>query len=69
MPKFNLLRSYSVVESHEVEAKTEDEAIQKIENNPYDTMQKSYDGDYTRHDDGSILYTLNEYSEDEDDNS
>ena len=36
---FNLLRSYSVVESHEVEAKTEDEAIQKIENNPYDTMQ------------------------------
>ena len=64
MPKFNLLRSYSVVESHEVEAKTEDEAIQKIENNPYDTMQKSYDGDYARHNDGSILYTLNEYSED-----
>ena len=28
MPKFNLLRSYSVVESHEVEAKTEQEAIQ-----------------------------------------
>ena len=40
MPKFNLLRSYTVVESHEVDAKTEDEAIQKIENNPYDTMHK-----------------------------
>ena len=40
MPKFNLLRSYTVVESHEVEAKTEDEAIKEIENNPYDTMQK-----------------------------
>tara|TARA_R100000742_G_C4161082_1_gene2664 strand:- start:74 stop:277 length:204 start_codon:yes stop_codon:yes gene_type:complete len=66
MPKFNLLRSYSVVESHEVEAKTEDEAIQKIENNPYDTMQKSYDGDYTRDDDGDIIYTLQEYWEDED---
>ena len=66
MPKFNLLRSYSVVESHEVEAKTEDEAIQKIENNPYDTMQKSYDGDYTRHDDGDIIYTLNDYWGDED---
>ena len=66
MPKFNLLRSYSVVESHEVEAKTEDEAIQKIENNPYDTMHKSYGGDYTRDDDGDIVYTLNDYSEDED---
>jgi hypothetical protein len=64
MPKFNLLRSYSVVESHKVEAKTEDEAIQKIENNSYDTMQKSYDGDYIRDDDGDIVYTLNDYSED-----
>ena len=67
MPKFNLLRSYLVVESHEVEAKTEDEAIQKIENNSYDTMQKSYDGAYVRDDDGDIVYTLNDYSEDEDD--
>ena len=67
MPKFNLLRSYSVVESHEVEAKTEHEAIQKIENNSYDTMQKSYDGDYTRDDDGDIIYTLNECWGDEDD--
>jgi hypothetical protein len=66
MPKFNLLRSYTVVESHEVEAKTEDEAIQKIENNSYDTMQKSYDGDYTRDDDGDIVYTLEGYEEDED---
>ena len=64
MPKFNLLRSYTVVESHEVEAKTEDEAIQKIENNPYDTMQKSYDGDYDRCDDGSILYTLEDCDDD-----
>ena len=66
MPKFNLLRSYSVVESHEVEAKTEDEAIQKIENNTYETMHKTNDGDYTRDDDGDIVYTLNDYSEDED---
>jgi len=29
MPKFNLLRSYTVVESHEVEAKNEDEGPQK----------------------------------------
>ena len=65
MPKFNLLRSYTVVESHEVEAKTEDEAIQIIENDPYETMQKSYDGDYERHEDGSILYTLQDYEEDE----
>ena len=66
MPKFNILRSYLVVESHELEAKTEDEAIQMIENNPYDTMRKSYDGDYVRDDDGDIVYTLNDYSEDED---
>ena len=60
MPKFNLLRSYTVVESHEVEAETEEEAIEKIEysNDPYDTLRKSYDGDYDRCDDGSILYTL-----------
>jgi hypothetical protein len=64
MPKFNILRSYLVVESHEVVAKTEDEAIQMIENNSYDTMRKSYDGDYVRDDDGDIVYTLNEYSED-----
>ena len=66
MPTYNILRSYTVVESHEVEAKTEDEAIQKIENNSYDTMQKSYDGDYERHEDGSILYTFQDYEEDED---
>ena len=58
MPKFNLLRSYTVVESHEVEAKTEDEAIKIIEKGSVETPQKSYDGDYTRDDDGSILYTL-----------
>ena len=50
-----------------MEAKTEDEAIQKIENNPYDTMQKSYDGDYTRDDDGYILYTLNDIRRMQDD--
>lgn len=65
MPKFNLLRSYTVVESHEVEAKTEDEAIQIIENGNVETHQKSYDGDYERHKDGSILYTLEEYEDDE----
>ena len=36
MPTYNLLRSYLVVESHEVQAKTYDEAIQMIENNPYE---------------------------------
>ena len=66
MPKFNLLRSYTVVESHEVETKTEDEAIQMIENGNVETLQKSYDGDYERHEDGSILYTLQDYEEDED---
>ena len=41
MPKFNLLRSYGQLwTSHEVEAKTEDEAIQKIENNPYRNTSK-----------------------------
>ena len=63
MPKFNLLRSYTVVESHEVEAKNEDEAIQIIEKGSVETHQKSYDGDYTRHNDGSILYTLEEYED------
>ncbi len=63
MPKFNLLRSYTVVESHEVEAKNEDEAIQIIENGSVETHLKSYDGDYTRHNDGSILYTLEEYED------
>ena len=38
----------------------------KIENNSYATMQKSYDGDYTRDDDGDIVYTLEGYEEDED---
>tara|TARA_R100001463_G_scaffold58586_1_gene110880 strand:- start:416 stop:619 length:204 start_codon:yes stop_codon:yes gene_type:complete len=66
MPKFNLLRSYTVVESHEVEAKTEDEAIKIIEKGSVETHQKSYDRDYTRDDDGDILYTLNDYSEEED---
>lgn len=66
MPTYNLLRSYLVVESHEVQAKTYDEAVQKIENNPYDTMHKSYDGDYTRDDDGDIIYTLEDYKEDGD---
>lgn len=65
MPTYNLLRSYLVVESHEVQAKTYDEAVQKIENNPYDTMHKSHDGDYTRDDDGDIIYTLEDYKEDE----
>jgi len=58
MPKFNLLRSYTVVESHEVEAKTQDEAIQIIEKGSVETHQKSYDGDFDKHEDGSILYTL-----------
>ena len=66
MPTYNILRSYLVVESHEVQAKTYDEAIQMIENNPYETMHKSYDGDYDRNEDGSILYTLEGYEEDED---
>ena len=60
MPKFNLLRSYTVVESHEVEAKTENEAIQIIENGNVETHQKSYDGDYICDDDGDIIYTLEE---------
>jgi len=58
MPKFNLLRSYTVVESHEVEAKNKDEAIQIIENGSVETHLKSYDGDFDKHEDGSILYTL-----------
>ncbi len=58
MPKFNLLRSYTVVESHEVEAKTQDEAIKIIENGSVETHLKSYDGDFDKHEDGSILYTL-----------
>ena len=63
MGKYTFLRSYTVVESHEVEAKTEDEAIHIIENGGVETHQKSYDGDYTRHNDGSILYTLEEYED------
>ena len=58
MPQFNLLRSYTVVESHEVEAKTQDEAIKIIENGSVETHLKSYDGDFDKHEDGSILYTL-----------
>ena len=58
MPKFNLLRSYMVVESHEVEAKTEEEAIQIIEKGSVETHRKSYDGDFDKNEDGSILYTL-----------
>ena len=58
MPKFNLLRSYTVVESHEVEAENEDEAIQIIEKGSVETHQKSYDGEFDKHEDGSILYTL-----------
>jgi hypothetical protein len=52
------------VESHEVEAKTEDEAIQIIEKGNVETHQKSYDGDYDRCDDGSILYTLEDCEDD-----
>jgi len=65
MPTYNLLRSYMVVESHEVQAKTYDEAIQMIESGKVETHQKSYDGDYDRNEDGSIFYTLDGYEEDE----
>ena len=66
MPTYNILRSYLVVESHEVQAKTYDKAVQMIESGKVETHQKSYDGDYTRDDDGDIVYTLEDYEEDED---
>ena len=46
------------MESHEVEAKTEKEAIQIIEKGSVETHRKSYDGDFDKNEDGSILYTL-----------
>ena len=47
MPKFTVLRSYTVVESYEVEAPNEDEAVRMavVEKEGY---TKSYDGEYDK---------------------
>ena len=58
MQKYSILRSYTVVEAHEVEAATEEEAIRIVDSNEIETHRKSYDGDYDKNPDGSIKYEV-----------
>ena len=60
MPKFAVLRSYTVVEKHVVEASDVDKAIALVDTGTVDYFVKSYDGDYHRDKDGEIVYELGE---------
>jgi hypothetical protein len=55
---YNVLRSYTVCECHEVDATDEDAAIQLVEDGLNDYFVDSYDGDYVRDDNGKIIYTV-----------
>ena len=61
MRKYSILRSYTVVEAHDVEAATEEEAIRIVDSNEIETHRKSYDGDYDKNSDGSIRYEVEGY--------
>ena len=47
MKKYTVLRSYSIIEVHQVEAADEEKAIDAAVNGDEDTYVKSYDGHYT----------------------
>lgn len=55
---YNVLRSYTVCECHEVDATDEDAAIQLVEDGVTDYFVNSYDGDYDRDDNHKIIYTV-----------
>jgi len=55
---YNVLRSYTVCECHEVDATDEDAAIQLVEDGLNDYFVDSYDDDYVRDDNGKIIYTV-----------
>tara|TARA_B110000093_G_scaffold112366_2_gene120561 strand:+ start:2990 stop:3184 length:195 start_codon:yes stop_codon:yes gene_type:complete len=58
--KYNVMRSYTVVECQEVEATDADAAIQLVEDGFNDYFVGSYDGDYDRDDNHQIIYTVDE---------
>ena len=46
MKKYTVLRSYSMIEVHQVEAVDEEQAVDAVVNGDEDTYVKSYDGEY-----------------------
>lgn len=46
MKKYTVLRSYLMVEVHQVEAADEEQAVDAVVNGNEDTYVKSYDGEY-----------------------
>jgi len=44
--KWHVMKSYTVVEVHEVEAVDEDAALEKVREGKEDYFLKSFDGDY-----------------------
>ena len=58
--KYNVMRSYTVVECQEVEATDADAAIQLVGLRFNDYFVRSYDGDYDRDDNHQIIYTVDE---------
>ncbi len=60
---YTVMRSYSVVERHDVEAASPDEAIALIEGGEEDYFTKSYDGEYDKGEDGKTLYEIDQLEE------
>ena len=57
---YEVMRSYTVVEVHEVQADDEDAAIQLVEDSFGDYFVESSDADYDRDDNHKIIYTVGE---------
>ena len=57
---YEVMRSYTVVEVHEVQADDEDAAIQLVEDGFGDYFVESSDGDYDRDVNHKIIYTVEE---------
>ena len=57
---YEVMRSYTVVEVHEVQADDEDAAIQLVEDGFNDYFVTSHDDDYNRDDNHEIIYTVEE---------
>jgi len=57
---YKVMRCYTAVEVHEVQADDENAAIQLVEDGFNDYFVKSYDGDYERDVNHKIIYNVEE---------
>jgi len=57
---YKVMRCYTLVEVHEVQADDEDAAIQLVEDGFNDYFVESYDGDYDRDVNHKIIYNVEE---------